>query len=753
MNRSVARPAHWVGAILCIVFSGWFALRAEAAPAIQLALVIDGSNSITAPDFISVKNGLADAIANATIVPHDGSVEISVVQFASAISGLARVEVAPTVITEASVDAIAILIRNIVQAGGNTPLANGIQLGCLQITGSPNFASSGRQLVNVVSDGQPNIPLNGNPNRRKPGKAKKEAIAQSAQCRSAGIDELDAEGIGDATKKSTFVKFLCNTVYPNHDPCQIFNAPLDANLKLTAGFVIKIPNISQDFAGAMAKKLKLAPPLADAGSVPDGNPIDDAPYMCLPGGHTITLDGTGSAAREAGVTIVKFEWDLDDNGSFETSGAKPTTSCPSVGGSKTVKLRVTDSKGLVSQIDDALVIPAGPTAEADGPYVCEAFDEKITLDGTKSFAEDGAVLTTYRWDLDNNNTFEIANDSRPETTCPDPGTQKIVKLEVVDSNNLKGQDVAIVRTRDLCPQEGKLRNLLPELIQKGLPFKDLFVKLAADLLDSSDELEEIANAIEISPSDTDLDDALAQLKAIGSIAAFFQPYLDDILGKHAPLGIMEFLCEIKVLKKLLPQAIDEGKFGKTTGRTILYRLEFIKGILDWLQTHTLPILKDDLEQADDKLEEAMDYLESYDGEEAYDALTAGQRWVYNAFLDTDRALRKNLSELLQALQDIEEAFKIEQNSRLLHELHNLSVGIDDNALWVQGVSVSELTIELYALDGTAIARLQSKTNPIKLDQLMGPKRANGVYLYIARVTDKDGQNWQSKLKKIVWVRR
>jgi len=674
------------------------------------------------------------------------------VQFASAIGGLARVEVPPTVITEASVDAVISLIRNIAQAGGNTPMANGIQLGCQQIINSPNFVLSGRQLVNVVSDGQPNIPLNGNPNRRKNGTAKKDAVAQSVQCRNAGIEELDAEGIGAATQKRSFVKFLCSIVYPAHDPCQVFNAPLLSEVKLTPGFVIKIPNINQDFAGAMAKKLKLAPPLADAGPTPDGNPIE-GPYACQKGAHTITLDGTGSRAREAGVTIVKFEWALDNDGSFETSAAKPTTSCPSVGGSKTVNLRVTDSKGLVSQFDDALIIPAGPTAEADGPYVCEAFDEKITLDGTKSFAEDGAVLTTYRWDLDNNGSFEIANNSRPETTCPDPGAQKIVRLEVVDSNDLKGQDVAIVKTRDLCPQDGKLRNLIPDLLQKGLPFKDLFVRLAEALLTSADELEEIANSIEIDPAETDLDDALAQLNAIGSVAPFFQPQLDEILGKHAPLGIMEFLCEIKVLKQLLLQAINDGKFGKTPGRAILYRLEFLKGILEWLQIQTLSELKNKLEQADNALEDAVGYLEEGDGEEAYDALMAGQKLVYNAFLDVDRALRKHLSELLQALEDIEDAFKIEQNSRLLQELHDLSVGIEQGTFWVRGMTVQKLTVELYTLNGTRVAQVHSQSNSLVLKTLMGPTRSNGVYLYIVRATDVDGQRWQSSLKKIIWINR
>lgn len=47
----------------------------------QLAMVLDGSGSISDSDWDLMRNGLANAIENKSIFPHDGSVELTVIQF------------------------------------------------------------------------------------------------------------------------------------------------------------------------------------------------------------------------------------------------------------------------------------------------------------------------------------------------------------------------------------------------------------------------------------------------------------------------------------------------------------------------------------------------------------------------------------------------------------------------------------------------------------------------------------------------
>lgn len=76
-----------------------------------------------------------------------------------------------------------------------------------------------------------------------------------------------------------------------------------------------------------------APPTAEANGPYD---VDE--------GSSVQLSSAGSSDDDA---IVAYDWDLDNNGSFETPGASPNFSAVAIDGttSQTVVLRVTDSEG------------------------------------------------------------------------------------------------------------------------------------------------------------------------------------------------------------------------------------------------------------------------------------------------------------------------------------------------------------------------------------------------------------------------
>ena len=84
-------------------------------------------------------------------------------------------------------------------------------------------------------------------------------------------------------------------------------------------------------------------------------------------GQTVTFEGSGSTATNG--SIVKYEWDLDANGSFETdTGAAPTTSRSYASpATLSVKLRVTDSNGAINEATRSLQIDAVPQANAPLP--------------------------------------------------------------------------------------------------------------------------------------------------------------------------------------------------------------------------------------------------------------------------------------------------------------------------------------------------------------------------------------------------
>ncbi len=122
----------------------------------QFALILDGSNSIDPLDWDIMRDGIAAAIRDPECFPQDGSVELTVIQFGTN-SYCARIEVPPTIIDDTNYDSIATTIENMVQGHGWTPMAAGIYLAANQLYNSVNFNPSYRQVINLVTDGVPNV--------------------------------------------------------------------------------------------------------------------------------------------------------------------------------------------------------------------------------------------------------------------------------------------------------------------------------------------------------------------------------------------------------------------------------------------------------------------------------------------------------------------------------------------------------------------------------------------------------------------
>jgi hypothetical protein len=129
------------------------------------------------------------------------------------------------------------------------------------------------------------------------------------------------------------------------------------------------------------------------------------PYTVGEGG-SITLNG--SATDPAGAADpLTYTWDLDNNGSFETSGASPVFSAAGIDGptSRTINLRVTDGDGGVAVVSTTVsIVNVAPTADAGGPYL--AFeDTPIVLSGSGSDPAGALDPLTYTWDLDGDGIF------------------------------------------------------------------------------------------------------------------------------------------------------------------------------------------------------------------------------------------------------------------------------------------------------------------------------------------------------------
>ena len=139
----------------------------------QMAILLDGSNSINPYDWNITLRGLAAAIRNPYCFPHDGSVELTVIQFGGwqNDTSWAELELGPVVVTGMNYNGIADNIGDIVQLKGGTALSCALYLAADVLSGDPNGYLAGtewvgmtstnfdfsRKIVNVVTDGNPNI--------------------------------------------------------------------------------------------------------------------------------------------------------------------------------------------------------------------------------------------------------------------------------------------------------------------------------------------------------------------------------------------------------------------------------------------------------------------------------------------------------------------------------------------------------------------------------------------------------------------
>jgi uncharacterized repeat protein (TIGR01451 family) len=127
-------------------------------PGTQLAMVLDGSGSISSKDWNLMRTGLANAIKDPHVFPRDGTVELTVIQFGrrTSTTQYARIELGPIMVRESNYLSIANTISTLPQLGGYTPMASGIYLAADTLKKSLNLNSSNRQVICMVTDGQPN---------------------------------------------------------------------------------------------------------------------------------------------------------------------------------------------------------------------------------------------------------------------------------------------------------------------------------------------------------------------------------------------------------------------------------------------------------------------------------------------------------------------------------------------------------------------------------------------------------------------
>ncbi|MDO8281072.1 MAG: PKD domain-containing protein [Thermodesulfovibrionia bacterium] len=160
-------------------------------------------------------------------------------------------------------------------------------------------------------------------------------------------------------------------------------------------------------------------PFADAGG----------PYAGTEG-SSLTLNGSSSS--DPNNNISTYEWDIDNNGTYDYSSASSSQSHTyAQQGTYTIKLRVTDAMAATSEATTTAVISdTSPTAGFTGNTTNGR--APLTVSFTNSSTGYDTPLT-YEWDFDNNGTVD-STLSNPSYDYTNAGTYA-VKLTVTDSDS------------------------------------------------------------------------------------------------------------------------------------------------------------------------------------------------------------------------------------------------------------------------------------------------------------------------------
>lgn len=230
----------------CALAAASLAPTLSTAAPIQLGFILDRSGSIGSSNWTTIVNGLSNAVN--TLLPTNGSYEVSVVSFAST----AAINVNSYLVTDvASRTTLAGLIAGISYTGGGTEFAPAFSLMTTALTdaigvngGGVTAATAAASYVNFATDGVQGDPAAG-------------LAARNAMIL-AGIDNISIEGIGsgvDANDLRTNYCFPgpCDDTAPYNFPAQ--------------GFYIGVANANA-YAAAIGNKIQVV-----TGQVPEPGSI------------------------------------------------------------------------------------------------------------------------------------------------------------------------------------------------------------------------------------------------------------------------------------------------------------------------------------------------------------------------------------------------------------------------------------------------------------------------------------------------
>ena len=151
----------------------------------------------------------------------------------------------------------------------------------------------------------------------------------------------------------------------------------------------------------------------------DEQPVNQPPVARITvsptsGTTSLVVALNASASTDSDGTIVKYEWDYDNNGTYDfNSGNDATVSHTYAIGTWTPKVRVTDNDGATGVATSATSIVVDPATINLPPNAVIAVSPLsgvtsllVNLNAAASTDSDGTIVK-YEWDYDNNGTYDF----------------------------------------------------------------------------------------------------------------------------------------------------------------------------------------------------------------------------------------------------------------------------------------------------------------------------------------------------------